>query len=136
MEEDRGIEMAFEEQKCCVCFVKFGVPIGYTNARRNDKSAFFCPNGHSMSYKESEADKLRLERDRLAQQLAYKDDEIARQKSLREGAERSASARKGQVTKMKNRVAAGVCPCCNRSFENLHRHMTTKHPTFTAEEVL
>lgn len=71
----------------------------------------------------------------LKQQLARKDDEIAAQRRLRDHAERQASARKGQVTRLKNRAAAGVCPCCTRSFENLRRHMTTKHPTFKAEEV-
>jgi hypothetical protein len=25
-----------------------------------------------------------------------------------------------------------VCPCCNRSFQNLRRHMATKHPEFNA----
>lgn len=27
-----------------------------------------------------------------------------------------------------DRVGKGVCPCCKRSFTNLRRHMTTKHP--------
>lgn len=26
------------------------------------------------------------------------------------------------------RVNRGVCPCCNRSFQNLKNHMRTKHP--------
>ena len=88
-----------------------------------------------MSYTESEADQLRRERDRLKQQLAQKDDEIRVQRDCREAAERSASARKGQITKLKKRAAAGVCPCCNRSFENLRRHIDSQHPGFVAEEV-
>lgn len=96
---------------------------------------FYCAYGHRQFYVEgeTEADKLRRERDRLAQQIAYKDDRI---KSLREEAEaagRRAAAARGQVTKIKNRVGHGVCPCCNRTFENLARHMTSQHPTFTAE---
>lgn len=39
----------------------------------------------------------------------------------------------GQVTKLKNRVGHGVCPCCNRSFGNLARHIESEHPTFIAE---
>ena len=90
-----------------------------------------------MSYQkgESEEDKLRHERDRLQQQLAQKDDAIAYQRQMRETAERQAAAKRGQVTKLKKRAAAGVCPCCNRTFVELQRHMATKHPTFTAEEV-
>lgn len=126
--------MAFyEDQDCPACGVRFGVPTGYTANRRKDKRSFWCPNGHSMSYTESEADRLRRERDRLQQQLALKDDEIRWQREIREAAERSASARKGQITKLKKRAAAGVCPCCNRSFENLRRHMDSQHPGFAAE---
>lgn len=28
-------------------------------------------------------------------------------------------------------VGAGVCPCCNRTFKNLARHMAGQHPGFT-----
>tara|TARA_Y100000310_G_scaffold338946_1_gene430083 strand:- start:1163 stop:1354 length:192 start_codon:yes stop_codon:yes gene_type:complete len=48
----------------------------------------------------------------------------------RDAAEKTASTYKGQVTKLKNRAKAGVCPCCNRTFQNLSRHMETKHPDF------
>jgi hypothetical protein len=97
----------------------------------------FCPNGHEWHFTEGESveDELRRERDLLKQRLAQKDDQIANERDRRQYAERSASARKGQVTRLKNRVAAGVCPCCNRSFENLRRHMSSQHPAFIAEEV-
>jgi hypothetical protein len=38
------------------------------------------------------------------------------------------------VTKLKQRVANGVCPCCHRSFVNLHRHMAGQHPDYTKEQ--
>jgi len=97
--------------------------------------AFYCAYGHSQVYikGENEETKLRRERDRLQQRLAEKDDEISRQREMREQTERRLSATRGQVTKIKNRVGHGVCPCCTRTFENLARHMTSKHPTFTAE---
>lgn len=123
----------FEQQECVDCFCKFGVPIGFTASRRSDKRRFFCPNGHSMSYTESDADKLRRERDRLAQQLAYKDDLIADERRRREEAERATSAQKGVVTKLRKRASAGVCPCCNRTVSQMARHMASKHPTFKAE---
>lgn len=130
----------FEEQDCIRCGVQFGVPIGYTARRREDKQTFYCPNGHSMAYSESEADRLRTERDRLAQRIAQRDDEIKdkqaeieRQRALNEAAWRRVSAAKGQITKLKNRAAKGVCPCCNRHFTNLERHMHSQHPGFVAE---
>jgi hypothetical protein len=107
----------------------------YGAAKKSTEISFFCAYGHSAIFKEGETEetKLRRERDRLTQQLAEKNDEINRQRELREAAERRTSAAKGQITKIKNRVGHGVCPCCNRTFENLQRHMTSKHPTFTAE---
>lgn len=84
---------------------------------------WYCPNGHPRVFRESEADKLRREVNRLKQQAAQKDDEIATEQKARRAAE-TATAR------LKKRTAAGVCPCCNRSFVALARHIKTKHPTF------
>ena len=130
----------FEEFECITCAIKFWVPAGYINARRRDGVAFFCPNGHHMIYRETEADRIRRERDRLKQDAARKDDEIAEQRAEKERqrlraeiAERRVSAAKGQITKIKKRAANGVCPCCNRTFSDLSRHMHTKHPNYVSE---
>lgn len=116
---------------CGMCGVVYTVPkVRYDNMRAEGGFAF-CPNGHAWGWREGtrQRDQLRLERDRLKQKLAEKDDEIARVK-------KSASAIKGEYTKVKNRIAAGVCPCCNRSFANLHRHMKAMHPYFKTAEVV
>jgi len=101
-------------------------------AHRSPEISFFCSYGHAAHFAagETEEQKLRRDRDRLQQRLAEKDDEISRQRGLREATERQLSATKVVVTRIKNRVGRGVCPCCNRSFGDLHRHMTTKHPDF------
>ena len=41
---------------------------------------------------------------------------------------------KAAKTRLKNRVGKGVCPCCNRSFANLKRHMASQHPEFAGDE--
>lgn len=108
----------------------------YEAARCDSKIFFFCPYGHSQHYpkspRENETDALRRERDRLAQRVAEKDDEITRQRERAEATERRLYAARGQVTKIKNRVSHGVCPCCTRSFDNLHRHMKSKHPEYSS----
>lgn len=108
----------------------------YEAASYDSKIFFYCPYGHSQHYpkspRESAEDALRRERDRLAQRVAQKDDEIAYQRDRAEATERRLSAAKGQVTKIKNRVGHGVCPCCTRSFGNLHRHMQSQHPDYAA----
>lgn len=114
---------------CGKCGIDFTVPDHWEQSRRNDHETFYCPNGHPRVFKgESEAEKLRRERDRLAQQLAHKDDQIkSRDKSL--------VAAKGQITKLKKRASAGTCPCCNRTFSNMAQHMKTKHPEFDPKVV-
>ena len=42
-----------------------------------------------------------------------------------------ARAHKGHLTRVKNRVSKGVCPCCKRTFENLARHIANKHPDYS-----
>ena len=107
----------------------------YEAAKASSSISFYCAYGHSMVFREgeTEADRLRRERDRLTQRIAEKDDEIRRQRDMREAAERQLSATRGVVTRIKNRVSKGMCPCCRRSFSNLARHMAGEHPTFTAE---
>jgi hypothetical protein len=122
---------------CVSCQTPFYIPTSlYMAAKASSAITFYCPYGHPQVFREgpTEADKLRQERDRLTQRLAQKDDEIKHQRERAEAAERSAIARKGVVTRLKNRAAAGICPCCARSFENLRRHMAAKHPEFQAEE--
>lgn len=121
---------------CCQCKCRMHLPTElYKAAQRSPSISFYCAFGHRQHFiqGESEETKLRRERDRLAQRIAQKDDEIQRQRELKEAAERQASAARGQVTKLRNRVAKGVCPCCNQTFKNLSRHMASKHPTFSAE---
>jgi len=45
--------------------------------------------------------------------------------------EKSNRALRGVATRRKNqlnKVKKGVCPCCDRFFENVYKHMKTKHP--------
>ena len=125
----------FKDQDCITCSIRFRVPAGFTAYRRRDNRSFFCPNGHSMAFTESQADKLRRERDRLAQQIAQKDDEIHAARTARDAAEQRAAAAERKTKRVEKRAHAGLCPCCNRSFAELAKHIATKHPTFRAEEV-
>lgn len=122
-----GVYVEMEIHECGVCGVTFGLSKGFANARRNDHETWCCPNGHNWSWSgESETETLR-------RQLSNERDRVARERANRDQAEASLRATKGVVTKQKKklaRVAAGVCPCCNRSFQDLGRHMETKHPGF------
>ena len=106
--------------------------------RKAEGFTFYCPHGHGQVFRagETEADKLRRARDNLKQQQARYEDWLRDANEARKSAERQAAAAKGQVTRLKNRASAGVCPCCNRTITQLARHMKTKHPDFVAENVV
>ena len=125
---------------CYRCKTPMWIPRELNEAalRGRGQVAFYCAYGHQQFYIEgdSEETKLRRERDRLQQRLAQKDDEIAAERRQREEAERSVAAHKGQVTRIKNRIGNGVCPCCNRTFRDLSRHMKGKHPDYAIDNVV
>ena len=77
---------------------------------------------------------------RLKRKLEFQEAETERQRSRcrqseadHERTQRRLSATQGVLTRTKNRVARGVCPCCNRSFQDLMRHMATKHPEYSEQ---
>jgi hypothetical protein len=125
---------------CVTCKCEVWIPDALYEAASASRGPFgiqfFCGYGHRQHYVvgETEAEKFRRQRDQLAQRLAERDDEIARQRGLREETERRLTATRGVVTRIKNRVGHGVCPCCTRSFQNLARHMAAKHPSYAAED--
>lgn len=121
---------------CARCKCEMWLPDSLNeSARRSENVSFYCAYGHAQYFPqgESEETKLRRERDCLTQQVAEKNDAIAYQRKRAERTERQLSATKGVVTRIKNRVGHGVCPCCTRSFANLARHMQTQHSGFAAE---
>jgi hypothetical protein len=111
--------------QCGSCAVWHTIPeVVYNNCRR-EGGFWHCPNGHERGYRkgeeERERDLIRQERDRLKQDAARLADEIAAEKKRADEAEK-------RVIQIRRRAAAGVCPCCNRTFVNVQRHMKSKHP--------
>lgn len=124
-----AVNMTFETIDCPNCGMLFAITEELENRRRADGKSFYCPNGHSMSYGDTVHDRLRDERARTARLTASLDQVRADRDAL----ERSRSAVRGQLTKVKRRVANGVCPCCNRTFKDLAAHMTTQHPDYVEQ---
>jgi len=129
---------------CSGCGVHIVMMDGVYEALKQSSSTFYCLWGHAQHFPKGPTaeDTLRQERDRLKQETARLEEralaaERAEQAALEHAQfrQRQAAAARGQVTRLKNRAAAGLCPCCNRSFTNLQRHMATKHAGFTVEEV-
>lgn len=114
---------------CGKCGIEFAVPDHFYREQLKDgpNGGWYCPNGHSRVFGESEGDKLRRERDRLKQEAARLEDE------KREAIARAERAEK-TTKRLQKRASAGVCPCCNRTFQNMARHMKTKHPNIVPLE--
>lgn len=110
-----------EVTDCCECGVLFAFPVRVLKARRESGGNFYCPNGHSMVYKQPENERLR-------ERLQAEKDRAARLAAERDQARASLTAQKAATTRAKKRSAAGTCPCCGRTFQQLVRHMKAKHP--------
>lgn len=127
------IKQNFEIIYCCKCGIPFAVPASIREDWTKTGESFYCPNGHSQHYSESEVSKLEkeLQRERKRKEWAERQATIATQQA--EYAERRRRAQKAVNTKLKKRIGAGVCPCCNRTFKQLAQHMENKHPDYNGE---
>lgn len=112
--------------ECAECHMDFGVTPQFERDRRADHATFYCPNRHANYYGHESVE------ERLRRQLAAAEGKAAAERARAATAEARRRAAKGQLTKVKNRVANGVCPCCNRHFANVERHMTSQHPDYKA----
>lgn len=110
--------------ECSNCGMPFGITQDFEQRRRDDHRVFYCPTGHHNVYDhESEAEKLR-------RQLKATQSHMAAQQARHDQVKAELEDTKAQFERAKSRISKGVCPCCNRQFANLHRHMTTKHPSY------
>lgn len=112
---------------CGGCGVTFAMPQRLRDKRLNDHKNFYCPNGccrHFVGETREES---------LEKQLRNANSRNAHLADQLDSAKRSRDAYKGHLNRTKKRVKNGVCPCCNRTFQDLARHMETKHPRFNEE---
>jgi len=117
-----GVMLITEE--CYKCGVTFAFPVEiYERCHRDHERSFYCPNGHGQVYTGKTSEQKLKER---LEQEARRNQELEN--------------RAGRISKnymrMRKRVANGVCPCCNRTFQNLFRHMKSEHPDFAERKVL
>lgn len=119
---------------CSGCFGTFAIPDeAHCRLIQNGK-LFFCPFcGWRMCYGESEAAKLKKQLEQEFHRRTTAEDDARFQERQRRILERRLRAQRGATTRVKRRVAAGVCPCCKRHFGNLHRHMAGQHPDYAKE---
>lgn len=117
-----GTTIEFSQLVCGGCGIPYYVPSEWMKVKVNEKASFNCPNGCDRVFTgKSEAEKVK---DKYEQLLREKNQ---LQKVL-ENKIMDTIVEKRKVEDQLKRVHKGVCPCCNRTFSDLQKHMKTKHP--------
>ena len=116
--------VTLEKLSCGKCGGVFALNETFLNHARQNIGEYHCPYCKtSWGWYKSDAQKLREQLEATETLLRKTKCEVlnARQECdcLR--------ADKTKIEKKLARVHKGVCPCCKRSFQNLQRHMATKH---------
>jgi hypothetical protein len=111
------------------CGVIFGIETNYDDILRREHKTFYCTNGHSQYYSgKSDLEIARAEAERAkadAQFWRDRKDQLARDL---QSEKHKVAAERGAKTKLRKRIANGVCPCCKRTFANVARHVAHMHP--------
>lgn len=117
----------------CWCGINLAIPSSLERAARDNQTNVYCPLGHTFVYGKNE-------KERLEAQLEAERRRAGRLAAERDQARQETITQKGRATRFRNdrdrlktRAAAGVCPCCNRTFQQLARHMAKQHPGFADE---
>jgi hypothetical protein len=118
----------------CWCGIRHAVPQELRDYQLRQKRDgvrqidVYCPLGHPYTIAgKGEAEILR---NQLASEVAAHDQTRAELRHT----EKRRQAEQAAKTRIKNRVANGVCPCCKRTFANVARHMAGQHPGWTSDE--
>ncbi len=116
-----SIEMVTET--CCTCGLLFAMTSAFTAEcrRQTESKSFYCPNGHGQWYtgESSEAKTLRLQKELEAAKL---EKQFTEQRLVNEQLRHSK-----ELKRIERRSHAGVCQKCHRTFNNVARHMKSKH---------
>jgi NMD protein affecting ribosome stability and mRNA decay len=115
-----ALSFEMREMRCGACGIVFWAPEFFMDQREKDGNVWHCPNGHRRVYRETTADKLRKE-------LEVERQHSAMERQLRIDTESRLKKAQREQKRIKTRIQAGVCPDCNRTFQNLARHMECKH---------
>ena len=120
------LQESFELTHCPACGVAFALPSDLIDSLRRSKERFYCPNGHGQSYSGPNAAEQEVISLRLALQKELTDKGFILSQLDRE---------RREAKRLKRRITNGLCPCCNRSFADLRRHIATKHKDYPTKDL-
>ncbi len=119
------MEVRLSLLSCAICGMQFAVPLWWEMERRRDHGGWYCPNGHNRCFPaESDLERLQREKREAEQRTQARINEEVHARLV---AERERDKAIKDKRRIERRISKGVCPCCNRTFEDLSRHMSAKH---------
>lgn len=101
------------------CGMEFAMPRWFYDQTKRTGESWTCPAGHSRVWTVGVEDKLRAEKTRAR----HLEDQLG-------AATREAEHLRLRILRDRQRYANGLCPCCDRSFTNVRRHMVSQHPDY------
>lgn len=119
--EQVTVQTSLVTHTCITCGIQYAFPLAYEDELRRNHKGFYCPAGHS-AYFPAETEEERLRESLLKEQKRsreYQEEYIKLNHQL--------NGALGQLSKVKKRINAGVCPYCRRHFANVERHIHSKH---------
>lgn len=132
----------FFETVNCSCGGTYAVNKTFYDSCRERGGGWHCPYCQNQTgWTETDNDRLKKqiaaverEKERLGQSLVTVRQQRENALAEAEHFRKSRDGMKGALVKVKKRISGGVCPCCNRTFASLARHMKSQHPNFHPEE--
>lgn len=129
------INYGFATKCCSACGMFFFIPNNIEQACVDKGRNWWCPGcGHHWRYGDTTKAKLEKQLEREKKRTEWATIRADNNAAWAEREKRKKAAYKGLLTKTKKRISGGVCPCCNRSFHNLAKHMKSKHPNYGRED--
>jgi hypothetical protein len=117
-------------ETCGSCGIHFGLEESHRKALLRSGDRFYCPNGHYVHYCETTEQRLRRELEEKSRRCSELACEVTKERAIKY---QERTQKKRFATMLHNhrvRARHGVCPCCQRTFRQLARHMENKHPGY------
>jgi len=127
-----NFNVTLTEINCGECGGTYAINERYRQQQYEKGGSWTCPYCKTgWGYSENnENSRLKAEKEKLERRLTLEKNrrEVAEGEAQRQS--HLARGQKAAKTRLKNRIKNGVCPCCNRTFQNLAQHIKGQHPEF------
>lgn len=124
MGQPLAVTVQLTEISCGECGGTYAINERYREQKHTAGGFWTCPYCKcGWGYGTSQIDKVK-------KQLQEEQERHQRTLTRLNATERAEHKVKRELKRVNTRVSAGVCPCCNRTFQQLARHMKCKHPDY------